>query len=745
MPPFIGDEFLARELSRHGKLVSPNRKLLSGCRSPLLRHVVSHRRQVHMILNIRAEEFNYRFVVRVDDFDYVLFATSSALKCFNCGEEGHLARVCPSRPVPDAPAAESAAARSGGEASVVRCGGAPAVPDEAQTESKAEGKGSECVRVTEMRFQATLCFLLQLIFEHSLCTHLQVTSGSSLELPCLSAVTEFITAPASWTFNGVNLSAAVSDSVRIKRDGLYLSISPITAAHQGQYACLVKYINMDIVRTYDIAVIASFAYDINAAQGSTIYLPCYFPHSSQILANALWYKETGIGQKTLLHFSKEPLDELERVQQIYPLDQDQSVKFTNVLMEDSGTYRCESPEGEELSVVRVTVKVAPTPVPYSCGEWTAAWNPCHDQEDHTGEAVLQESMAEFSMKLYSFVRESQLSNNLLLSPLSISALLSHLLLGARDITQRAIERALAVPHDFSCVHFQMAKLREKLASSLQMSSQIYYHPKMILSESFTNQSIQFYESVPTRLLETSEENTYMINSWVANKTNNKIQHLVDSVSPSTQLMFLNAVSFKGQWKLKFNLKPRKALFSKLNGDLVSVPVFHHRDYLLATMIDNALKAQVGRFALTGDSSLYILLPNAVYDLQLVEDSMTYDTLRQMMDKMKTVVPQKTEVTLPQIKLDVEPDMLMLMKKLGLSSLFEDANLCGLYSEDRLVLDDVRHRGLLALTEHGVEAVAVTSTTFSRTYNSFSALHPFIFLLWSDRANVPLFVGRVVEP
>lgn len=70
---------------------------------------------------------------------------------------------------------------------------------------------------------------------------------------------------------------------------------------------------------------------------------------------------------------------------------------------------------------------------------------------------------------------------------------------------------------------------------------------MTLSESFTNQSIQFYEAVPTRLLETSEENTYMINSWVANKTNNKIQHLVNSVSPSTQLMLLNAVSFKGKW------------------------------------------------------------------------------------------------------------------------------------------------------------------------------------------------------
>lgn len=54
---------------------------------------------------------------------------------------------------------------------------------------------------------------------------------------------------------GVNLSAAVSGSVRIKKDGLYLSISPITAAHQGQYACLVKDTNMDIVRTYEITVI----------------------------------------------------------------------------------------------------------------------------------------------------------------------------------------------------------------------------------------------------------------------------------------------------------------------------------------------------------------------------------------------------------------------------------------------------------------------------------------------------------
>lgn len=68
---------------------------------------------------------------------------------------------------------------------------------------------------------------------------------------------------------------------------------------------------------------------------------------------------------------------------------------------------------------------------------------------------------------------------------------------------------------------------------------------MNLTTSFINQSIQFYEAKPTRLLSNSEDNTQMINSWVANKTQNKITKLVESVSPDTQMILLNAVSFNG--------------------------------------------------------------------------------------------------------------------------------------------------------------------------------------------------------
>jgi len=68
-----------------------------GFKDHLLKHVVSHRRYVYMVLNNRIEELNLCIRVRVDSSDDVIYATLSVMKCLGCGEEGHIARVCPAR------------------------------------------------------------------------------------------------------------------------------------------------------------------------------------------------------------------------------------------------------------------------------------------------------------------------------------------------------------------------------------------------------------------------------------------------------------------------------------------------------------------------------------------------------------------------------------------------------------------------------------------------------------------------
>lgn len=97
VPPFIRDDMIERELMRHGKIVSKIRKIALECRSPQLKHLVSFRRQTHMILKNEKEELNLVMKFKVDNYDYVIYATSKSMKCFGCGQEGHMIRACPEK------------------------------------------------------------------------------------------------------------------------------------------------------------------------------------------------------------------------------------------------------------------------------------------------------------------------------------------------------------------------------------------------------------------------------------------------------------------------------------------------------------------------------------------------------------------------------------------------------------------------------------------------------------------------
>ncbi len=87
VPPFVSDETLVRIMSRYGKLVSPIKMIPVSCKSPLLKHVVSFRRFFFMILK-EDEELDLSLHLKVDECDYIIYATTEKMKCFNCREVG---------------------------------------------------------------------------------------------------------------------------------------------------------------------------------------------------------------------------------------------------------------------------------------------------------------------------------------------------------------------------------------------------------------------------------------------------------------------------------------------------------------------------------------------------------------------------------------------------------------------------------------------------------------------------------
>lgn len=66
-----------------------------------------------------------------------------------------------------------------------------------------------------------------------------------------------------------------------------------------------------------------------------------------------------------------------------------------------------------------------------------------------------------------------------------------------------------------------------------------------MAEAFLNQSKEFYDAVPEKLTNDSNQNVILINQWVAKETNKKITELIDYMDPTTSFVLLNAVYFNG--------------------------------------------------------------------------------------------------------------------------------------------------------------------------------------------------------
>lgn len=92
VPPFISNEDIQRELSRFGKFASGIKTISLGCKNDALKHVLSFRRQVFMFLS--APTLNVSFRCMYAGKSYMLYASTGEMRCFECGNIGHVKANC---------------------------------------------------------------------------------------------------------------------------------------------------------------------------------------------------------------------------------------------------------------------------------------------------------------------------------------------------------------------------------------------------------------------------------------------------------------------------------------------------------------------------------------------------------------------------------------------------------------------------------------------------------------------------
>ncbi|XP_067272894.1 leukocyte elastase inhibitor-like [Pseudorasbora parva] len=370
----------------------------------------------------------------------------------------------------------------------------------------------------------------------------------------------------------------------------------------------------------------------------------------------------------------------------------------------------------------------------------------------------------FALDLYRALSASNAEGNMFFSPLSVSAALAMVYLGARGDTAKEMEKVLSFS-SVSDVHSHFESLTSSINSPsasyiLKLANRLYGEKTFSFLPEYLESTLKLYhaELQPVDFTGAAEDSRKLINTWVEEQTENKIKDLLQPgvVTEMTRLVLVNAIYLKGDWMDKFNARDTQEMPFKINQNK-SRPVemmYHEQTFPIRSIPEHDLQVLELPYK-HKQLSMLILLPNETQDgsdpLLKLESELTLDNLLDWTkrDEMST----RMKVYLPKFKVEFESSLSDTLYRMGMSSVFEEskANLTGMSSQDGLFISEMIHKAFVNVNEEGTEAAAATAVCFVECYRSrpkcqiFRADHPFIFFVRHNPTNSILFLGRFRGP
>ena len=238
-----------------------------------------------------------------------------------------------------------------------------------------------------------------------------------------------------------------------------------------------------------------------------------------------------------------------------------------------------------------------------------------------------------------------------------------------------------------------------------------------------------------------------INEWIEDNTNGLIRDMIDKLEDNTVMLIINAIYFKGKWKLQFDEKDTdQELFYKPGGTSVEVPMMKQTDDFKAYDGDGFILAEFPYGQ--GNFVMDIILPDARDGVATLLPSITDDTISGWLQQMMT---RETDVYIPRFKYGFRKKLKDILTDMGMGIAFtDDADFTNITEYPPLLINDVIHQAFIETNEEGTEAAAATVVEIGLTSMPleplvFNANHPFIYIIRETSTNSIIFMGIVADP
>jgi len=351
------------------------------------------------------------------------------------------------------------------------------------------------------------------------------------------------------------------------------------------------------------------------------------------------------------------------------------------------------------------------------------------------------------------------NTNKLISPLSIYLALSMVYNGADNATKDSIAKTLELSGiDIATLNAVCQSLlsqfpKEDNKVQLSIANSIWYRQNSYQPfPSFLNTVQNNYDASVQPLNFDNPTAVNTINNWVAQKTNNKIPKILESISSDDLMYLINAIYFKGAWKYAFKTSDTyNDIFNLQDGSTKSVPFM--KQQIRTKMFSNSSFTMIELPYGGGKSfSMYILKPaDANESLNTFASTMNETILANAVNEMDSSTVQ---LEMPKWEYSYEvADMKPELSMLGMGIAFGDnADFSKIYdpSQVKVYITKAIHKTYIKVNEEGTEAAAVTAlgagtTSVPAPPPIFKLDHPFVYSIVEKQTGAVLFLGMVNDP
>ena len=355
----------------------------------------------------------------------------------------------------------------------------------------------------------------------------------------------------------------------------------------------------------------------------------------------------------------------------------------------------------------------------------------------------------FGFKLFKELIKPDSTSNIFVSPYSISTALAMTCNGAADETRRAMAETLEL-QDFSLVRIneENARLRDSLMNPdsgirLNTANSLWADEGIDFKSNFIKTNNAYYDAKITNLDLTNPASLGIINDWIKEKTEGRIDEIIDSQDLNAILFLINAVYFKGNWTVGFSKEHTQDKdFHLLDGSRKKVPMMMSQSDKYTYFLGEGFQA-VGLPYGNERMSLYLFLPDEKSSLQEFLKKLNRDNWESWMPEFRRELVQ---VTLPRLKLEYDIELNDVLKSLGMGNAFTpEANFEKMCTGSAFI-DMVVHNAYVEVNEEGTEAGAATVVKMKQgVRQAVSFDRPFFCAIRDNLTGSILFMGLVVEP